>query len=129
MPCDCHADAWNQYRFGSAWLLQELGTNLILIRSLLEAVGTFARILGTRFASSGQLLRIVLLPLLERLGDPSPAVGMAAHEVIQAICSSCAYSDLQRAGIPEFGLFIVDGLCAQLRDIEKHPRYLSIWTL
>ena len=40
----------------------------MLLRVLLEAVGTSARAVGPRFATAGRLLRTVLLPTLERLG-------------------------------------------------------------
>ena len=47
---------------------QVLGENVMLLRVLLESVGAAARAAGPRFASSGRLLRTVLLPTLERLG-------------------------------------------------------------
>ena len=40
----------------------------MLLRVLLEGVGTCARTIGPRFATTGRLLRTVLLPTLERLG-------------------------------------------------------------
>lgn len=43
----------------------------MLLRVLLEAVGTSARAVGPRFSSAGRLLRTVLLPTLERLGTLS----------------------------------------------------------
>ena len=48
---------------------QALGENVMLLRVLLEAVGTSARAIGPRFATAGRLLRTVLLPTLERLGE------------------------------------------------------------
>lgn len=76
-------------------MLQEIGVNYILICSLLDAIGTCARALGTEYGTSGPLLRTTLVPLLERLGDPLPAVATAAEEVLQAVCASCGYSGLQ----------------------------------
>lgn len=101
--------------------MQVLGTNLMLIRGLLDAVGTFAHALGTEYASSGILLRAVLVPLLERLGDPSPAVAVAAEEVLMVVCDSCGYANLQDLVAQNLD-YIVDGLCAQLRQIDSHPR-------
>ena len=102
-------------------MVQVLGTNLMLTRSMLDAVGSFARALGTAYASSGILLRVVLVPLLERLGDPLPAVAAAAEEVLLVVCASCSYTGLQDLVSQNLD-YIVDGLCAQLRQIESHPR-------
>ena len=41
----------------------------MLVRVLLEAVRALARSVGPRFAAMGSLLRTVLLPSLERLGE------------------------------------------------------------
>ena len=41
----------------------------MLVRVLLEAIGAMARSVGPRFAVAGGLLRAVLLPTLERLGE------------------------------------------------------------
>ena len=49
--------------------MQVLGENVMLMRVLLEAVGAVARSVGSRFATTGGLLRAVLLPALERLGE------------------------------------------------------------
>jgi hypothetical protein len=73
------------------WCLQVLGENVILIRSLLDAVGCCARVLGPAFATSGTPLRLVLLPLLERLGDPCPSVTATADDAISSICLHCNY--------------------------------------
>ena len=100
----------------------------MLTRSLLDAVGTFACAIGTEYASSGILLRAVLVPLLERLGDPSPAVATAAEEVLVAVCDSCNYTGLRDLVAQNLD-YIVDGLCAQLRQIESYPRYaLLMWS-
>ena len=71
--------------------LQALGENVILIRSLLDAVGCCARVLGPPFASEGTPLRVILLPLLERLGDPCPSVATTADDAITSICLHCNY--------------------------------------
>lgn len=101
--------------------LQELGTNVMLIRSLLDAVGAIAQVLGSEYASSGSFLRTALLPLLERLGDPCPAAAAAAQEIITVICAACGYLGLQNLVASNLD-YIVDGLCAQLRDIDRFPR-------
>ena len=91
------------------------------MRSLLDAVGSFARAVGLEYATSGSMLRVVLLPVLERLGDPCPAVAAAAGVAVGSICLHCRYSGL--ADLVAHNIdYIVDGLCAQLRSIEQHPR-------
>ena len=72
--------------------LQALGENVILIRSLLEGVGVCARALGQAFATRGTPLRLVLLPLLERLGDPCPSVVATADDAISSVCLHCGYT-------------------------------------
>ncbi|GFR39643.1 hypothetical protein Agub_g109, partial [Astrephomene gubernaculifera] len=63
---------------------QALGENVMLLRVVLEAVGTAARAVGRRFTSPGRLLRRVLVPLLELLGDPAPPVAAAADTALQS---------------------------------------------
>ncbi|KAK9820989.1 hypothetical protein WJX81_002818 [Elliptochloris bilobata] len=101
--------------------LQELGQNALLARVLLEAVGAMARAAGPRFASSGRLLRPMLLPLLERLADPCPSVAASAAAAISSVCSHCGYAGLDGlvAGNADY---VVDGLCRQLRHLDEHPR-------
>ena len=67
----------------------------MLARALLEGVGVCARSCGSRFARSGRLLRPVLLPLLERLGDGCPAVAAAAQDALACLCANSNYADLQ----------------------------------
>ena len=71
------------------FLAQELGQNALLARVLLEAVGAVARAVGPRFAASGRLLRLALLPLLERLADPCASVAAAAAAALSSVCSNC----------------------------------------
>ncbi len=49
--------------------MQVLGENAMLVRVALEAFGAAARSLGPMVARPGTLLRLVLLPTLERLGE------------------------------------------------------------
>jgi len=53
----------------SGLLVQVLGENAMLVRVALEAFGAAARSLGPMVARPGTLLRLVLLPTLERLGE------------------------------------------------------------
>ncbi|KAK9788844.1 hypothetical protein WJX73_002626 [Symbiochloris irregularis] len=100
---------------------QVLAENAVLARALLEGVGVCARACGPRFASSGKLLRQVLLPLLERLGDGCTAVAAAAHDVLACLCANCGYAG-QQALVEANTDYIVDALCSQLRAIDRHPR-------
>ena len=88
---------------------------------MLEAVGVFARVLGQRFASSGVILRKVLLVLLERLADPCPSVATSAAAALGAVCLHCGYSSRQ-ALLAANADYLVDGLCRQLRSLDSHPR-------
>ena len=102
-------------------VMQALGENAILIRAMLEAVGVFARVLGRRFASSGVILRKVLLVLLERLADPCPSVATSAGAALGAVCLHCGYPSRQ-ALLAANADYLVDGLCRQLRSLDSHPR-------
>ena len=101
-----------------------LGENAVLIRALLEAVGTFARVLGPRFASNGLILRKVLLLLLERLADPCPSVAASAGAALGSLCLHCGYPSRQ-ALLTHNADYLVDGLCRQLRSLQSHPRYAA----
>lgn len=68
---------------------QALGEAALLVRAALEAAATCSRCLGHRFAANGRLLRCVLLPLLERLGDPCALVATAAQDAAAAIAHHC----------------------------------------
>lgn len=104
------------------WCLRQVvGENIVLARALLEAVGVFATSVGARYAASGVLLRIVLLPVLERLGDPAAAVASSAAAAFGCICRSSGYR-----GLPDLVAanadYVVDSLCAQLRELNSHSR-------
>ena len=103
-----------------SWL-QMLGENAVLISSLLEAVGTFARVLGPSFASKGLFLNRTLLLLLERLADPCPLVASSAGLALGSLCLHCGYPTRQ-ALLASNADYLVDGLCRQLRSIGTHPR-------
>ena len=105
-------------------LTQVLGENAVLIRAVLEAVGTFARMLGSRMASNGLILRKVLLLLLERLADPCPSVAASAGAALGALCLHCGYPSRQ-ALLSDNADYLVDGLCRQLRLLESHPRSVT----
>lgn len=97
---------------------QELGCNALLQRAALECIGTAARALGPRF--SARLLHIVLLPVLEKLGDASPLVASGAAAAAGSLCASCGYASLQ-ALIGANTDYMMDGLCKQLRQVGGGP--------
>lgn len=101
--------------------LQALGENIILAKSLIEAIAVFAMSLGPKYASSGFLLRETLLPLCGRLGDPCQAVQASAEISVKTLCSACNYSGLKEL-IEQNIDYIVDGMCTQLREIDRFPR-------
>ncbi|GIL65910.1 hypothetical protein Vafri_19550 [Volvox africanus] len=106
----------------NALAAQTLGENVMLLRAVLEALGTAARAVGPRFASQGRLLRTVLMPLLELLGDPSPPVAAAADTALQSICVHCGYGGSLTSLLGANADYVVDSLCARLRDLQHHPR-------
>ncbi|GLC59559.1 hypothetical protein PLESTB_001500300 [Pleodorina starrii] len=101
---------------------QALGENVMLLRVVLEAVGAAARAVGRRFATQGRLLRAVLVPLLELLGDPSPPVAAAADTALQSICLHCGYGGSLSSLLGANADYVVDSLCGRLRDLQRHPR-------
>ncbi|KAK9808680.1 hypothetical protein WJX72_001826 [[Myrmecia] bisecta] len=100
---------------------QVLGENALLMRVLLETVGVAARAIGLRFTANGRILRTVLLPVLERMGDPSPFVAAAAATAVGSICMHCGYASLQGL-VAANADYIVDGVCRQLRHLDEYPR-------
>ncbi|GMH32931.1 hypothetical protein BSKO_00765 [Bryopsis sp. KO-2023] len=99
---------------------EALGQNAMLVRTLLDSVGTFARVVGKSFAEGGQILRLALMPMLERLGDPCPLVQAAAETAVDSVCWHCGYGSLEQL-VSANGDYIVDGLCSQLRQIHLYP--------
>ena len=55
-------------RAAPALRAQQLGCNALLLKAALECCGAAARALGPRFTRNGRLLRIALLPMLDKLG-------------------------------------------------------------
>jgi TELO2-interacting protein 1 len=100
---------------------QAAGENIILSRALLESVGVFALSVGPQYAVPGQLLRVTLLPVLERLGDPSAAVASSAAAAFGCICRASGYASLTDL-VTANADYVVDGLCAQLRRVDEHLR-------
>ena len=66
-------------------------------------------------------MRSTLLPLVERLGDPCQAVAASAELAVSVLCSACGYDGL-RSLISSNIDYVVDGVCFQLREIDRHPR-------
>lgn len=98
-----------------------LAENTVLIKAMLEAVGTFASILVTSVATNGLLLRNSLLLLLERLADPCQGVASSAGVALGTLCLHCGHPSRQ-ALLANNADYLVEGLCRQLRSIETHPR-------
>ncbi len=72
-----------------------MGENAVLARALVEGVGVCAQALGPAFAVGGRCMYTVLIPLLERLADPSPSVSAAAWAAVGSICIHCGYSSFE----------------------------------
>ena len=69
---------------------QEVGEGVLMLRVLVELVGTLARSIGPSFATDGRLLRKALLPLLEVVGIAGAAPGAAssARAALAAVSSA-----------------------------------------
>lgn len=80
--------------------LQTLGGNALVQKALLEMIGVCAKITGRNFATSGCTLRIVLMPVLERLGDPCPLVQSAAEVTVQVVSSSFHFTEVFHSCLP-----------------------------
>ncbi len=104
---------------------KDRGSNALLQCAILDCIGTSARALNLQFTSNGRLLRFILLPIMEKMGDPCPIVASAADSTIQAICTFCGYSTSTGGGLRQLVAdnadYIVDGLCRQLRQPENFP--------
>lgn len=85
---DPHRQQQQQGQQGAAQPLsaQQLGEHALALRVLLDAVGSLAVVLGPRFAANGRVLRPLLMPLLERLGDPCAFVAAAAGGAAAVVC-------------------------------------------
>lgn len=106
--------------------LQALGENALLARALCDACGTAARVLGPRLPASGRALRSALLPLLGRLADPCALVSAAASTALASVCTHCGYKGSLGSLVAANADYIVDSLCAQLRELGEHPRAPSL---
>ena len=104
---------------------KDRGSNALLQRAILDCIGTSACALGVQFTSNGRLVRSILLPVVQKSGDPCRTVAASADTAIQAICTFCGYSNSTTGGLRQLVAdnadYIVDGLCRQLRQPEKNP--------
>ncbi|KAK9867939.1 hypothetical protein WJX84_006608 [Apatococcus fuscideae] len=100
---------------------QALGRNALLVRASCEALGAGARSVGPRFSLDGRLLRLALLPLLERLADPCPSVAASAAAAVGSICLHCGPPTFQQL-VADNADYIVDEACRQLRHLPHYPR-------
>lgn len=109
--------------FLAVWLLQVLGANALLLRSLIDCVATAARCAGPVFSSgSSRLLRTSVLPLLERLADACHLVSTAAAGALDSICRHTGYPMGLSQLVGANADYVVDGVCRQLRSLQQHPR-------
>ena len=90
---------------------QDLACNALLSRTLLESVGALSRCLGRRMSEAGRPLRLVLLPLLERLADACGPVRAAAEAALAALCAHCGYPQGLGQLVGANADYIVDALC------------------
>lgn len=100
---------------------QVLGANALLLRCLVDCAGTVARCAGPHFRR-GRLLRGALLPLLERLADPTPLLSAAAAGALDCVCRHTGYAGGLSALVGANADYVVDGVCKQLRGLQQHPR-------
>lgn len=101
---------------------QEKGSNIILQKTILELVGTCARVVGEDFVKDGKFMRLALLPVLEKLADPAAPVASAAKAAIFSICKFCGYKrNGLRQLIKDNTDYIIDGMCQRLRLPELYP--------
>ncbi|KAG7670538.1 hypothetical protein Ndes2526B_g00298 [Nannochloris sp. 'desiccata'] len=104
---------------------KDRGSNALLQRAILDCIGTSSRALGLQFTSNGRLIRSILLPVIQKLGDPCRIVAASADTTIQAMCTFCGYAQTTTGGLRQLVAdnadYIVDGLCRQLRQPEIYP--------
>lgn len=91
-----------------------LGLNALVLRVCLEACGALARSIGPAFLSHARLLPACLLPMVERIDDPSSAVAGAARAALAAVCAAGGHGSL-RALLSANADFVVDRVCARIR--------------
>lgn len=110
--------------YSPGFTVKDQGCNALLQRVSLDCIGTAARALGLKFSATGRLMRAIILPTLEKLGDPCQLVSSAAESALQAVCAYAGYASKGglRQLISENADYIVDGLCRQLRQPETYPR-------
>lgn len=104
---------------------RQRGWNALLQRAALDCIGTAARALGQRFTANGRTLRVILLPTLEKLGEPCALVSAAAQAAVTSFCVYCGYGGSGgglRQLVADNADYIVDGMCLQLRQPHAHPR-------
>lgn len=94
--------------------------NGLIQQYAMEYVAVVARTLGIAFLD-GELLHIVLLPLIEKLSSNSDYLSLSSKGALLCICESCGYdeglSQLCRANID----YIIDGMCMRLRRPATFP--------
>lgn len=106
----------------SSSIMKHLGSNVLLQRAALECIGTAARVVGITLFTNGKFMRLVLLPLFEKLADASPLVASSADAALTSICVHCGCNGSMNTLISRNVDYIIDGLCRQLRNVQQHPR-------
>jgi hypothetical protein len=109
-----------------------LGANALLLRCLADAAGTVHRCHGSSSSSSSagsgnssitsKLIRICLLPLLERFADPCPLVSAAAAAALASVCRYNGYVGGLSQLVAGNADYVVDGITKQLRNLSQYPR-------
>lgn len=107
-----------------------LGCNILLLRTVMDCIGVTAICMGGQFCNNGRFTRISLLPVVEKLDDPSAIVSSAALLALHCMAIGC----VSRDGNSLRQLFylnsdyVVDGLCRQLRQPELYPRAPNLFS-
>jgi hypothetical protein len=102
--------------------MQELGSNVLLLRALCDACGTAAHVLGHRLPACGKAQRLLLLSPLSRLADPNRVVASAARNALCVMALSTGHQGSLRRLLAANVDYVTDALCAQLRDLPRHPQ-------